>query len=317
MDDGAQIEQRLADAHEAKRRQRTLTERCAHADRAATDARAELEGALRLARVQGSELAELESLSGAHIWSVLKGSHGSDIERAAARASATVGLAVTAKARYERAIAQAETARRDLAALGDVDAQLGAVRAAKEKYLTATTSPKAAQLLQLASERGRLTAEAVELNQAIAAGESALAALDLLAGELASASGWSTWDTYFRGGLISTSFKHSHMDAAAALSARVDEALATFGRELADVTTPAGTGVAATLAMSKGTRLIDGWLDNIVTDWSVGRQIGAARGQEATVRAQVVSRVADCRRQRDAVIGRLRAAEAERLSLLG
>jgi chromosome segregation ATPase len=73
--------------------------------------------------------------------------------------------------------------------------------AAKERYLTESGDPRRRSLLALAEERGRLAAEVQEMTEAVQAAGAAARALAGVQDRLASASGWSTYDTFFGGWL--------------------------------------------------------------------------------------------------------------------
>lgn len=256
----------------------------------------------------------LESFSGTRIWAMLKGSRGDDLEQATAKREAALGQLAVAGARRDAAARDLATIRRQLDALGDVDAQLETARQAKEQYLLATQAPDAARLMRLAEERGHLGAQVRELDEAIAAGRAAQAALAAMDSELSTASGWSTYDTFFGGGIIASSIKHSHMDKAAQLSRDADERLATFARELGDVAV-ASTG--ASLELSQGTRFLDVWFDNIFTDFSVRGRIKDAQTTATRAHDAVAAQTSECVRRIADVRARLAAIDAERAAALG
>ncbi|MGH3506893.1 MAG: hypothetical protein ACRDO2_06780 [Nocardioidaceae bacterium] len=154
-----------------------------------------------------------------------------------------------------------------------VESELATAAAARESFLIQSGSAEGRRLTEIAAESGEL-AELRQLDEAIAAGGRALGSLAALEEQLGTASGWSTYDTFFGGGMISTAIKHDHMDRAADLSREADAALRGFGRELGDVGLD---GVDAALTMSGGIRFLDMWFDNIVTDLSVRSQIQSAR----------------------------------------
>lgn len=138
----------------------------------------------------------------------------------------------------------AECARLDR--LAGARREYAAALDAKERYLHEHGDPRAARLLALADERGRLAAESRELTEAAHAATEAAQALSRAQASLGSASSWSTYDTFFGGGLISSAIKHSRLDDAAAAAAYADRRLAVMRTELADVQeyTPVVTEVA-------------------------------------------------------------------------
>jgi len=87
-------------------------------------------------------------------------------------------------------------------------------------------------------------------------------ALPQVRDKLGSAPGWSTYDTYFGGGPISSLIKHSRLDEAAHAAVCAGRCLAVLQTELADV-----PGVALTvpqLAVNGLARFVNVWFDNIL-----------------------------------------------------
>ena len=89
--------------------------------------------------------------------------------------------------------------------------------------------------------------------------------------ELGSADSWSAYDTWFGGGLVSSSIKHDRIDAAGRLIAAAQDALVDLARELADVESVAG--LRADLGISPTARTFDVWFDNVFSDLSVRSSI--------------------------------------------
>jgi hypothetical protein len=86
---------------------------------------------------------------------------------------------------------------------------------------------------------------------------------------LRSADGWSTWDTFAGGGLVSSAIKHDRMDQARSRIERAQTALWRFGQELDDLGLP-GIVLPTTDGLTRG---VDIWFDNIFTDLSVRQRI--------------------------------------------
>ncbi|WP_309135804.1 hypothetical protein, partial [Cellulomonas sp.] len=108
-------------------------------------------------------------------------------------------------------------------------------------------------------------------------------ALDAAADELRSANGWSTYDTFFDGGLVASMVKHDRLDRAADLVRRADAALAHLGVELGDL----GERGVEGIGVDGMTRTLDIWFDNIVTDLSVRNRIAEARDRVHAARRAV------------------------------
>ncbi|MFC6023319.1 hypothetical protein ACFP2T_45095 [Plantactinospora solaniradicis] len=308
------IEQRLAAASEAVR------------EREVTIARGEdLLGRIGAATRQLDELTasltreqrdveRLESLSLTRVLVALRGDRNDALARERAEADA---------ARYRLAEAEARLAsmRREHAAVGSRLAELdgapealAAVLDEQERRLRESGDPRQAPLLELAGERGRLTAEARETDEALRAAGAAAQALHLVRSKLGSASSWSTYDTFFGGGVVGSMIKHSRLDDAARAAAHADQCLAALRTELADVSdVPLG---GPRLAIGGTTRFVDVWFDNIFTDLSVRDRIRNAQ-QNVEQAIQRVGEVRDrlTRRAAQARV-RLAAIDVERRNLL-
>lgn len=132
---------------------------------------------------------------------------------------------------------------------------------------------------------------------------------------LRSASDWSTYDTWFGGGMIASSIKHDRMDEAAQAAASADQRLAVLRRELADITGP-GLGTGAELALAGGTRFADVWLDNFFTDPAVADRIRQAQQQAADSDETVRRLRGSLTARAGQVHARLNAIHSERRGLL-
>ena len=84
--------------------------------------------------------------------------------------------------------------------------------------------------------------------------------------------GWSNWDTFGGGGMVTDMMKYGRIDEATAQLRQADEALRRFSRELADVQMSAVGGVE----VGEMTRVFDVWFDNIFSDWAVRDRIREA-----------------------------------------
>ena len=142
----------------------------------------------------------------------------------------------------------------------------------------------------------------------------ATTALTLARNELGSADSWSAYDTWFGGGLISSSIKHDRIDDAGRRIAQAQEALVDLARELGEVQDVAG--LRADLGISPTTRTFDVWFDNLFSDLSVrssiqdsslrvDRAIAAVHeaNRRMTVRgAALDQQLAELRARRDALL---------------
>lgn len=273
-----------------------------------------------LARLQAMYSAEqedvdrLENVSLTRVLASLAGSRDERLARERAEADAARYRVAQAQARIGEVRREHQAALARLDELASAPDAYAAVLDEKERYLTTSGDSRGGSLLQLAAERGRLTADLKETGEAILAAGAALDALSQVQDRLGSASSWSTYDTWFGGGMIASSIKHDRMDDAAQAAAAADQRLAVLRTELADVGDPGLT--APQLAVSGGTRFADVWFDNFFTDLAVSDRIRQAQRQVVEA-VQAVDRLQAGLTSRAAnTNARLSAIEIERQRLL-
>jgi chromosome segregation ATPase len=314
-DEFGDIEQRLAAAARAVHEREVTSQR--HAELRARQG--ELEGVLAGLRDKASaerkDVERLEGMSLGRVLASLAGSREERLSRESAEADAARYRVAEAESRLDAVRGELAAVEDRLAALESAPRVYTAVLGEKERYLTGSGDRRGEALLALADERGRLTAELNETDEAIRAADAATAALSEVQDVLRSASGWSTYDTWFGGGLIASSIKHDRMDEAAQAAALADQRLAVLRLELADIAGP-GLSTAAQLALGGGTRFADVWLDNFFTDLAVADRIRQAQQQVADL-AQTVQRLRGRLTARAGQVqARLTVIESERRGLL-
>ncbi|RIW41775.1 hypothetical protein D3H59_25045 [Micromonospora endophytica] len=277
------IEHRLSGAAEALREYEVTTHRVADL-RARVDELAGQVARLRERCVdEEKDVARLEGVSLTRVLASLRGARDDLLARERAEADAARYRAAEAASRLDALRREHDAACARLGRLAGAPDAYAAALDAKERHLTGTGDPRAARLLALADQRGRLTGELREVAEAEQAARAAQEALEEVQRSLDSASGWSTYDTFFGGGVVGSAIKHSRLDDAAQAAARAERCLAALRTELADV--PGIDVIAPRLAVGSLTRFVDIWFDNIFTDLAVRERITQAR-----------SHVAQCRR---------------------
>ncbi|MFE5342396.1 hypothetical protein ACFQ80_19380 [Isoptericola sp. NPDC056578] len=224
-----------------------------------------------------ADVARLESLSLVRVWAALRGDRAQRLDAERAEQQAAEYVAATAQARRAAAEREVRVVDAGLAALGDVQARWHAALAAKEAWVRGAGGPGAAELAAVAEQVGGWRAQQVEIGQAQVAAERAARALAAAADELRDADGWSTYDTFFDGGMLASMVKHDKMDRAAGLLREADAALRHLTVELGDLGEQGVGGVG----VDGLTRTLDVWFDNIFTDWSVRNRIAEARDRVA------------------------------------
>ena len=256
---------------------------------------------------ESRRLARLEHLSLTRLVSTLRGRRAEELD--AARTAERVAETRLAASRERRTAAHSDIERmvREIDAMGDLDARRAAALTAREDWLRHSDPVATALLDEVAVEIGARHETLREVGEAEQAARDAQHWLDAAAGRLDSARGWSTYDTFFGGGSISSMVKHDRMDDASDLIRRADAAMTRLSHELADIDLAPVGGVA----VSSLTRGMDIWFDNLLSDLfsrdAILRAIDRVSGAQRTV-ADVLSRLADQRtdaeRELEALTGR-------------
>ncbi|WP_345506246.1 hypothetical protein [Terrabacter aeriphilus] len=190
-----------------------------------------------------------------------------------------------ARSEHQRLLDALTTEQRDVERLEHAEAGYEAAREAVAASGGDVDDADAAAAVEELSRRRELR----EVEQARAAGWSALQGLVAARQKLDSADSWSAWDTFGGGGMVSSALKHERLDETRQLLRRAGDLLVHFSRELDDV------GVAGVeLPEFDGlTRGLDIWFDNVFTDLAVRDRIKRAQRELATALAQVERVVAD------------------------
>jgi hypothetical protein len=312
--DGAGIHDQVAAAVRDREERARLERRLAEARSRVADL--ERDAAAKVAAVQAEErdLERLESFSPTRIWAGLTGRRDTDLDREAAERDAARYALAEVQARLATARWDADAFAEQLRGLGDVEGRYRSALVAKDAWVRDHDPASGERLAALAEERGGLEAEDHELAEAHAAGCRARDSLQEADRLLGSAGGWSTWDTFGGGGLVTDVMKYGRIDEATAQLRRADEALHAFSRELADVRMAAVRGVE----VGEMTRLFDVWFDNIFSDWAVRDRIREATDRTRQALSAVDAALHDISARGRLVQARIAeiAAEQER-ELLG
>jgi len=267
-----QAQDELEAAQEAVAEHQRLTGRMARAQAEVDDASRSLAQARSELGRESADVARLESFSPTRIWAGLRGSRDADLAREQAEEQAAAYAVARADARLVQARAELDAASTARAALGDVADRRVRALAAKEAALTGDGGAAGAELTSIAAELGTLRSQLHEVGEALAAAETAAARLSDAEVMLGKARGWSTYDTFFDGGLVGDMMKYDRMDQASALMREADRAMRRLSTELADV----GMAGVGGIDVSTMAQAFDVWFDNIFSDWSVRNRITEA-----------------------------------------
>lgn len=109
-----------------------------------------------------------------------------------------------------------------------------------------------------------------ELVEAVNAVENATALAKGAEKKFESAKGWSTYDTFFGGGLVADMFKYSRLDEANQQITEINSAVALMNKELRDVDLAIEDRMEF---ISTGAKFMDIAFDNIFSDWSIRDKI--------------------------------------------
>ena len=198
-------------------------------------------------------------------------------------------------------------------ALGDHRQRLTEALDAKEAVLVTTQSRAARRLRELVEEIADTRVDQIEIDEALAAANVALAHLDDALGALQAAQGLGTWDM-LGGGVLVSMAKHSRLDEAHARLYEAQHALERFHRELSDVVTDVSTApdhLVGPLASALDV-IFDSFFADVFVQGRINESLAAAqaaREEVATVRTELDRLGADTRSQ-------LQQAQQERVDLL-
>lgn len=145
----------------------------------------------------------------------------------------------------------------------------------KEAHLTKDPAIRR-DLHDLTNQQAQTNELIIEYREAIVAGKAARATITKTLKHLDSAKGWSTYDTFFGGGLFATAMKHDALDASEQTMHELQSALERFSRELADV-----QEIVQELHVDRGSliQFADYFLDDIFSEWTMHGRINDSLNQ--------------------------------------
>ncbi|MEG0450667.1 MAG: hypothetical protein RR595_12500 [Lysinibacillus sp.] len=177
------------------------------------------------------------------------------------------------------------TRKRKVIDVPRLESALQDVKIKKKAWLQLHQPEKANRLDQLTDEIILSKQLIQEIKEAEEAGIRALTALGKTSTSLHSADGYSTWDTFFGGGLLATHLKHSALDSTESQLHSAQIALQRFRNELLDVQNIS----TKTLRVETDgfVKFADYFFDDIFSAWSVHSKIATAKEQVSGVQEDV------------------------------
>jgi hypothetical protein len=308
------METRLTAAAQAVREQELGQQQLTELSQRERVALADLEQARQQYAGEEKDVERLEHLSLTRVLAALHGSREDALAREKAAAEAARYQVAQAQQRLDTVQGEIQRLRQRQEQLAGAPQEYADALAAQEQYLTHSADPRGARLLELARERGRLTAELQELHRAGADADAAVRALSDVQNRLGNAAGWSTFDTYFDHGMVGNAIKHDRIDQAAAAARTADQRLAALRSDLTELGGYEPT--APRLEISQGFKFADIFFNNIFTDLAVGHQIRDAQDNVNRSVQQVSTLQEQLADQAALVTRRLSAVDDERQQLL-
>ncbi|WP_084129647.1 hypothetical protein [Demequina sp. NBRC 110055] len=234
-------------------------------------------------QAERAEVDRLAHLSPAKVWATLRGNVSDRLTVERAEVTAAELAVAAARARLTSADADNERVRREHDLLRGAEGAYVEALAAYERALHAAGSHQTAELTEIAVGVGQAESHLRELAEARDALAATIAALDQALAKLDSAGGWSTYDTFFGGGIVADAIKHSRIGEATDAFVEVNRHLERLSVELADIGASALDGVT----ISDTLAVFDVLFDNILSDWMVRDRIAQARTSAAKLHTRL------------------------------
>ena len=210
---------------------------------------------------------------------------------------------VTAKLKFDQAVATVEDVSSEMQRLKDessgvqgAESEYERVLLEKAELLSANDNKAARELLELSHQIADLTADQMQLDEAVVSGRSVLKSLKDIQATLASAANWGTLDM-FGGGMVTTMVKHSKMDAAKNQARIAQQKLLNFQEELAD----ADQRLQVSLQIDGFSKFADYFFDGLLADWMVQSKIKKADTECSRTISRVQDAIAECQSRQQAV----------------
>jgi len=230
------------------------------------------------------DVERLKGLSLANLFSTLAGDKERKLEQEQIEYLA-------AKAKYEVAAKELESIQEslnryetELASMEDYETQYQQMLNQRIEIMKAQNHSKAQEIAELEEQNRRLKQQRIHIQEAMEAGNKALTTCDKLRSQLARAQGWSNWDAYQRGGLVSDIAKYDALKEAESIVGVLQCQLSEFKTEMADVKISRDLYVG----VDSLTHFADIFFDSVFVDLSVRAEISSSLSQTEKTRQQIL-----------------------------
>lgn len=232
---------------------------------------------------ENDDVDRLQGRSLYHLFSRISGRLDERLEREKAEA-------YTAAVKYDAARQELEAVERDLCT---VTQEITRLRQDEEKFqrllkkkqeeVRISGTLEGEQILHMEEELAAMRQQHREIQEAVAAGNTALSTAGRILDSLSSAENWGAWDM-LGGGMLTTLAKHEHMDRAQEGIERFQVELRRFQTELSDVQIPQEHLEVSPDGFLK---FADWFFDGIFVDWAVQDQINRTQNQMTAIKVQL------------------------------
>ena len=155
-----------------------------------------------------------------------------------------------------------------------LEEELAKLKEEKQQWMRENDFITANKIEENYEEKTALTAYSRGIREAISANKDALQALEEALNSLKDAHGYSSWDTFFGGGLLATALKHSELDASEEAIHRAQLSLQRFQTELMDLN---DIEVDSIVIEKEGfLSFADYFFDDIFSAWTIHSEIDTA-----------------------------------------
>lgn len=283
MKEFAEINSSLLRLEETLQRKKKLQKRLFHTRQALKKEQTRLKDLEKRLEKEGDDLKKIEGKSLTALFHSLLGSKDRQVKierREFLEAKLQRDEAAYSVSEMERDIARIET---ELNEMTTTEAQYQTLLNQKADLLYQHFPNSAEKLDSLLEEAVEARTLKMEIEEAIAAGNSTREGLDQLIDNLQGAGNWGVVDI-LGGGWLVTMGKHSQMDQAREKLHYVQQLISQFRRELSDVQT---ITAGAELQLGEFERFADIFFDGLIVDWVVQSKIEQSLAKAVEARQKI------------------------------